>query len=322
MQVGIVGLGHMGISIGEKLLQEDHQLVVWNSTREILEQWRIEKSDKIITNKLAINHSISEFRESLLKPRVFLTLLPAGEVTEAALQQISAIADTGDVVIDGGNSYYKDTHRWFNTFSQRAIKFLGIGFGGGVLGNINGFSMMIGGDQSGFDYVRPMLDSLVKPYGCYTYFGQGGVGHYLKMIHNGIEYGMMQALAEGFSVVAKSDYRVNLLDVANTWQQGSIIEGFLLQMAIDAFSRDPVLEHTEGNISSSGETKWMIEEARAKHIAVNIIEQALKFRETSSYDKGVQETFTAKLIQAMRKEFAGNDEAPPAASGTNQPQEQ
>jgi 6-phosphogluconate dehydrogenase len=178
---------------------------------------------------------------------------------------------------------------------------------GGINGLENGFSLMVGGDNEAYDYIKSVLDSLAQPYGCHTFFGPGGAGHYVKMVHNAIEYGMMQALGEGFGLLVKNDFQLNLLDVANTWQQGSIIEGFLLQMVIDAMEKDPGLEQTEGIIDATGEAKWAIEEAKEKHVAMPITEQSLQYRMQSQIDKGVQEAFTAKLIQAMRKEFGGHE---------------
>lgn len=320
MQIGVLGLGKMGKLIAEKLMTDNHEVVVWNRTKDVLDQYKLEKPEFIVNQKLAISHSIGELRDTLLKPRVFWLMLPAGEATENALKEVSEIVEAGDIVIDGGNANYKDTERRFSEFKAKNVRFLGIGVSGGVHARENGCCLMAGGDKDAYDYIKPLLDSLAKPNGTHMYFGNGGAGHFVKMVHNGVEYGMMQAFAEGFGVLAKSDYNLNFVNVGNTWQRGSIVASFLLQMAIDALSKDPTLTQFNGIVGENGEAKWTVETAKEKHLPVPVIEQSLEFRRKSQYDKAVQETFAAKLLSAIRKEFGGHQEQTQAQS--SEPQKQ
>lgn len=310
MQVGLLGLGKMGKIIGDKLMSDGHTVAVWNRTRQTLEDYRVEKAEFVVNQKLQIVHSIEEFQNTLNKPRVFWSMLPAGEATDQALQDIMQIAEAGDVVIDGGNSHFKKTEQWSQQFAAKGIKFLGIGCSGGVHAVENGFCIMAGGDADAYEYIKPLLDSLVKPYGAYNYFGKGGAGHFVKMVHNGIEYGMMQAIAEGFGVLAKSDYQLNLSAIAETWQNGSIVESFLLDMANDALTADPVLSQYTGVVDATGEGLWTILQAKEEGVPITIIEQSLEFRKKSQYDETTQATFAAKMLGALRKEFGGHVHTP------------
>ncbi|HZE87034.1 MAG TPA: decarboxylating 6-phosphogluconate dehydrogenase [Methylomirabilota bacterium] len=314
MQIALLGLGKMGRSIVEKLIGQGHKVVVWNRSPEVLGKLRIEKAELIVNQQLAIVHSIAELRTTLLKPRVIWSMLPAGEATEAVLQEVSTFAEGGDIVIDGGNANYKDTDRRAEMFKTRGIKFLGIGVSGGIHGLENGFSLMVGGDQDAYAYMQPLLESLSQPSGIFTYFGPGGSGHFVKMIHNGVEYGMMQAIAEGFGILSKTKYNFNLIDIANTWQEGSIVSSFLIDMVIDALSKDPTLAQTDGVIGQNGEGAWTVEQGKEEQMPVDVIEKALEFRNKSSYDKAIQDTFTAKLVQAMRHEFGGHEEGKSSTS--------
>lgn len=308
MQLAILGLGKMGRSIAEKLMTEGHQVVVWNRSQDILEQLRVEKAEFIINQKLTLAHSVVELRTALLKPRIIWSMLPAGEATESVLTEVSQFVEGGDIVIDGGNAFYQDTEKRAANFQAKGVKYLGIGVSGGIHGMENGFSLMAGGDQEAYTYVTPILDSLAKPGGIHSYFGPGGAGHFVKMIHNGIEYGMMQAIAEGFGVMTKTKYNLDLMSVVNTYQSGSIVSSFLLDMVSDALAKDATLAQTVGNIGISGEGDWTVQQAKEENVPIDAIEASLNFRKKSQYDKGVQETFTAKLVQAMRHEFGGHSE--------------
>jgi 6-phosphogluconate dehydrogenase len=306
MQVGILGLGKMGKALAEKLMSEGHEVVVWNRSKEALDQYRIERSDYIVKQKLKIIHSFEELRDALWKPRVFWSMLPAGEPTNAIMADIANISEAGDIVVDGGNAHFSDTEKHFADFSAKGVKFLGVGTSGGIHGVETGFCFMVGGSQDAYEYLRPAFDSLSKPYGGHSYFGTGGAGHFVKMVHNGIEYGMMQALAEGFGLLSKSSYHFNLLDIGSVWQQGSIVRSYLLECVLGALSKDPGLAQASGYINATGEAKWTVEQGKQEHVPVDVIEKSLDFRNRSQYDKVVQETFAAKLVSAMRQEFGGH----------------
>lgn len=307
MQIGILGLGKMGSRLMEKFLLEGHEVVAWNRSREVLDKLKIDKGEYIVKGKLKISYSVEGLPETLMKPRVFWSMLPAGEATENIINEIINIAEPGDIIIDGGNAHFKDTQRRFDTLTQKGIKFLGIGVSGGVRGLEDGFCIMAGGNKDGYDYICPALESLAKPAGGYNYVGTGGAGHFVKMVHNGIEYGMMQALGEGFGVLEKSPYSLNLLDVGYIYQRGSIIRSFLLDMAVNAFVQDPGFVNIDGLISATGEAKWTVEQAKAEHVPVDVIEKSLEFRERSQFDKAVRETFAAKLVAALRNQFGGHE---------------
>lgn len=320
MQVAILGLGKMGYAIFEKLLGNGHELVAWNRSPQILDLLRTEKATYIVNKKLTIAHSLAELKTVLRKPRVIWSMLPAGEATESVLAQLNDFVEQGDVIIDGGNSSYKDTEKRAEDYAQKGVKFLGVGVSGGVHGFANGFCMMVGGDKGAYEYCNSIFESLSKPAATHTYFGPGGAGHFVKMVHNGIEYGMMQSLAEGYGVLAKSPYKFDLQAVTKTYQAGSIVMSFLLNMIADALQKDPTLSKTQGVIGATGEGEWTIEAGKELAAPVEVIEKSLEFRQKSEYDKGVQDSFTAKIVQAMRHEFGGHGEPQQAASQT-QPQQ-
>lgn len=323
MQIAILGMGKMGKNIADKLMAEGHHVFVWNRSRDILEKMRVEKASYIVQQKLQIVHTLEELRDTLQKPRIVWMMLPSGEPTETVLQQLQeGIVDHGDIVIDGGNAFFEDTQRRYENFKQRAIKYLGIGVSGGVHGLENGYPLMVGGDQSAYDYMTVILDSLAKPNGSHHYFGEGGAGHFVKMVHNGVEYGMMQSIAEGFGVLAKSRYHLNLVDVGNNWQRGSIVASFLVYTAVTALIKDHGLSQFDGFIQATGEGEWTIETAKKLEVPTPVIEQALDFRKRSQYDAGVQGTFVAKMVAALRHEFGGHEihKEESSTSGTTKPQ--
>lgn len=314
MQIGLLGLGKMGRNIAEKLIEGGHEVVVWNRSTEVLETLRAEKSEAIIKGSLVITHSIDELRNTLRAPRILWLMLPSGDPTSNILSQLKEQLEAGDIVIDGGNAKFTDTELRAKEFADKEMKYLGIGVSGGLYGLTNGYPLMAGGDKDAYDYVTPILDSLAKPYGKHTYFGPGGAGHFVKMVHNAIEYGMMQALAEGFGIIAKSDYKLDVAEVAKNWQSGSIVASFLLDMAANALSKDPSLSEYDGYINATGEAEWAIAQAREMKLPVGVIDQALEFRKKSQYDKAVQETYVAKMVAALRHEFGGHEQkAPPEA---------
>ena len=181
-------------------------------------------------------------------------------------------------MIDGGNAYYLDTQKRYEKFKKSGIRFLGIGVSGGVIAAKKGYPMMVGGDKSGYEHIKPILDSLSQPNGGYEYFGEGGAGHFVKMIHNGIEYGIMQSIGEGFGVLEKSPYNLDLVKVAKLYQKGTLVSGFMMQRTIDALENDTKLSSIEGYIEESGEGRWTVEEAKKQKVPVEIIEASLEFR--------------------------------------------
>ncbi len=185
------------------------------------------------------------------------------------------------------------------------MRFLGMGVSGGIHAFENGFSLMLGGNPEAYQYIIPVLESLIKPNGIHTYFGKGGAGHFVQMVASGIEAGMMQAIAEGLSIASKSDYQLNLMQATNTWQAGSSISSFLLDMVIDSLSDDPTLAQFDGSIKDNHEANFALEQAKATNLSVPVTEQSVEYRNRSQYDKLIQDTLIAKLIQAMLYEYVG-----------------
>lgn len=308
MQIAILGMGKMGKNIAEKLMIDGHQVVVWNRSRDVLEAMRVENASFIVQQKLTIIYSFEELRDTLIKPRIVWSMLPAGEATEEVLKQLEdSVLGQGDIIVDGANEFYEVTQKRWEHFEGRGIKYLGIGVSGGIHGLENGYPLMVGGNQSAYDYITVILDSLAKPNGGHNYFGEGGAGHFVKMVHNGVEYGMMQAIAEGFAVLAKSDYKFSLVDVGNNWQRGSIVASFLIYEAVNALIKDSHLDQFDGYIDAKGEGEWTVQTAKKLNIPTPVIEQALDFRKKSQYDKTTQETFVAKMVAALRHEFGGHE---------------
>ncbi|HWY79049.1 MAG TPA: NADP-dependent phosphogluconate dehydrogenase [Candidatus Sulfotelmatobacter sp.] len=306
MQIAVLGIGKMGKNIAEKLMIAGHEVIVWNRSREVLEKMRVEKASYIVQQKLKIVHLLDELRDTLVKPRIIWLMLPAGETTDDVLQQLQeSIVDHGDIVIDGGNSFFEDTQKRYEVFGTKGIKYLGIGVSGGMQGLENGYTLMVGGDKSAYDYMKVILDSIVKPNAGHKFFGEGGAGHFVKMVQNGVEYGMMQAIAEGFGVLAKSDYKLNLVDIGNTWQRGSSVASFLVYTGVVALLKDPQLAQFDGYIDAKGEGQWTIDTAEKFKVPAPVITEAVEFRKKSQYDKGVQETFVAKMVAALRHEYGG-----------------
>ncbi len=301
MKLGLIGLGKMGSRMALKLLKEGHDVVVWNRSPQAVEDLRAQIPD------VKSAPTIKELIEGLEKPRIVWSMLPAGEATEENIKEVSQFVEKDDIVIDGGNSRYQDTERHFQSFKEKGVRFLGIGVSGGVISVTQGYPQMVGGDKSAYDYVIPLLDSLAKPHGGHEYFGTGGAGHFVKMVHNGIEYPIMQAIGEGFGVMANSSYDFDLLKVAKLYQKGTLVSGFMLDRTVEALENDPKLESIAGVIgTASGEAVWTVEEAERLGQPVESIQQAIDFRKRSETEREVQESFAAKMVGALRIAFGGH----------------
>ncbi|HKC14555.1 MAG TPA: decarboxylating 6-phosphogluconate dehydrogenase [Patescibacteria group bacterium] len=297
MKVGIVGLGKMGSRIAQKLIKDSHDVIVWNRTREDVENLK-----KEIPN-LKSAETIKELVESLETPRIIWIMVPSIAIDEV-ISEVQKYLQKGDIVIDGGNSDYKETEKRFQNFKNKGIRFLGIGVSGGILAFKNGYPLMAGGDKSAYDLIKPILDSLAKPNGGYEYFGEGGAGHFVKMVHNGIEYGMMQGLGEGFGVLEKAPYKFDLLKVAKIWQKGTVISGFLMDRTKEVFESD--IKNVVGIIDATGEAEWTVEAAKEEGVPIEVIEKSLEFRKRSKIDSKIQNSFAAKVIAGLRHSFGGH----------------
>ncbi|MBI3984500.1 MAG: decarboxylating 6-phosphogluconate dehydrogenase [Candidatus Levybacteria bacterium] len=300
MKIGFIGLGRMGNRMVGKLTLEGHNVVVWNRTLQVAKDLQKE------INSIQVSSSIKELIDSLPRPKVIWIMVSHQGVDEV-LDEVKKYSKSGDVVVDGGNSHFQDTEKRFNEFEKLGIHFLGIGTSGGIVATKNGYPFMVGGSKKGYDIIKPILDSLAKPHGGHQYFGKGGAGHFVKMVHNGIEYGIMQSLGEGFEVLEKSKYNFNLLDVAKLWQKGTLVSGFMLDRAKDALEKNSKLDDIVGVIDASGEALWTIEAAKKENVKVEIIERSLDYRKRSKTDKKIQQSFTARMVAALRREFGGHE---------------
>jgi 6-phosphogluconate dehydrogenase len=299
MQIGFIGLGKMGSRMASKLHNGGFEVFAWNRSSAPLEELRIKNQE------IRIAGTIEELVKSLDTPRIIWIMVPHSAVDEV-LNEVKKFVTPGDVVIDGGNSNYKDTDKRYADFERLGINFLGIGTSGGILAEKNGYPFMVGGSKGGYKLITPILDSLSKPGGGHKYFGKGGAGHFVKMVHNGIEYGIMQSLGEGFDVLKNSEYKFDLPEVAKLWQKGTLVSGFMLDRAKDALDRGDV-DECIGIIEASGEALWTVEAAQEEGIDVEIIKRSLEYRNRSKKDKNIQNSFTAKMVSALRREFGGHE---------------
>ncbi len=318
MKLGFIGLGKMGSRMVVKLSKENHEVIVWNRSKEPIESIKYQVlSIRGIEETLKIASSIEDLVKQLQPPRIVWLMLPAGDATESILENLKPLLEKEDIVIDGGNAHFRDTEDRFKQFKNKGIRFLGIGVSGGIIAEKNGYPLMVGGDKSAYEHIIPILDSLARPArnasnalqagGGHEYFGEGGAGHFVKMVHNGIEYGFMQSLGEGFGVLEKSEYKFNLLKVAKLYQKGTLVSGFMLDRAVEVFSHDEKLDNVVGIIEESGEAKWTVEEAESEQVPVPIIKGSLDFRRQSQTDPEVQQSFAAKLVAALRNAFGGHE---------------
>lgn len=293
MRIGMIGLGKMGLNIACNLKAHAYDVVGYDVSTQAVSA----------ANQAGIPvvNSIEEMVESFKDKRVIWSMLPAGEITEGVLETLMKTLTKGDIVIEGGNSNFKDSVRRANAFKELGIYYFDCGTSGGISGALGGACTMIGGDAEVFKEIEPIFKDISVENG-YLYTGKSGSGHFLKMVHNGIEYGMMQAIGEGFQVVSQSDFDYDLSQVARVWNNGSVIRGWLMEIAQDQFTKSPNLEDYRGIVSASGEAKWTIETALDMGVAVPTIALSLFMRNLSQED----DSFSAKVVSALRNGFGGH----------------
>ncbi|HWY78749.1 MAG TPA: NADP-dependent phosphogluconate dehydrogenase [Candidatus Sulfotelmatobacter sp.] len=301
MQIGIIGLGKMGSRVALKLVKEAHEVLVWNRSPQPAEDLKSQEP------KIKTFHTIEELIKNLQKPRIVWVMLPAGDATAKILKEVTKYIQKDDIVIDAANSKYIDTEKHAEMFNKLNVRFLGIGVSGGIIAVKQGYPMMVGGDKSAYEYIKPLLTSLATPHGGHEYFGTGGAGHFVKMVHNGIEYPFMQALGEGFGILENSSYNFDLVKIAKLYQQGTLVSGFMLDRVVEALTNDHKLKTIQGVIgSASKEAVWTIEEGKKHSLPVESIEQAHDFRIRSETDKQIQLSFAARMVGALRIAFGGH----------------
>jgi 6-phosphogluconate dehydrogenase len=284
VQLGMIGLGRMGGNMAKRLEEHGHEVKTFDpqvdSTADTLE----------------------ELRDQLDQPRTFWMMVPAGKITEGTFQTLLGLADRDDVIVDGGNSNFRDSQRRYGEAKQRGIRFVDAGVSGGVWGLSVGYCLMAGGDDDAVSQVEPAFVALAPENG-YAHVGASGAGHFTKMVHNGIEYGLMQAYAEGFEVMEKSEFGLDLHEIAGIWRYGSVVRSWLLELLHAAFEKEGAdLEKIRGYVEDSGEGRWTIAEAIAEDVPVPVITAALFARFASRQD----ESFAAKVNAALRNQFGGH----------------
>ncbi|MCM3759265.1 decarboxylating 6-phosphogluconate dehydrogenase [Alkalihalobacillus oceani] len=294
MNIGMIGLGKMGFNLALNLLDHHYKVVASDVNKE--------QVDKIAEHGASGAYTYEELVSKLEKPRVVWLMVPAGDITEEVINGVAPHLEQGDIIIDGGNSNYKDTLRRAATLREKGIEFVDVGTSGGVDGARHGACIMAGGSKKALQLLEPVFEALTIENG-YLGCGEVGSGHFLKMIHNGIEYGMMQAIAEGFDILEKSPFDYDYEEVARVWNHGSVIRSWLMELTQNAFSKDPKLEQIRGVMNSSGEGKWTVETALDLQTAAPVIALSLMMR----YRSQEEDTFTGKVVAALRNEFGGHE---------------
>ncbi|MDP2632276.1 MAG: decarboxylating 6-phosphogluconate dehydrogenase [Candidatus Curtissbacteria bacterium] len=308
MKLGFIGLGRMGNRMVMKLLDEGHEVVVWNRSEDKIENLKLKIENSESAKRLNVADSIENLVLKLHEPRVVWSMLPAGDVTEEILiGTVGGYAKSGDILIDGANSHFSDTQKRYEILKKNGILYLGVGVSGGVIAYENGYPLMVGGSREAYENIKPILDSLAKPNGGHEYFGEGGAGHFVKMVHNAIEYGYMQSIGEGFGILDKAPYNLDLLEVAKLYQKETLLAGFMMDRTVESLSEDPKLEGISGYIEDSGEARWAIEQAKEENVPVEIISKSLQFREKSREDESVSGTYAARIIAALRYAFGRHE---------------
>lgn len=293
MEIAIIGLGRMGKNMAKRLLNDGHK--VWVHNRTIEKARDLEKDGAIVAEKL----------EDLLKmnsPRIIWSMLPAGDITDNHFEKLKNLLEDEDIVVDGGNSHYKKDKIRFEEFKKLNIHYVDAGISGGVWGLTEGYSTMVGGEKDIYDYMLPIIKSLAPEKG-YMYCGSTGAGHFVKMVHNGIEYGLMEAYGEGFEVLKASEYGdIDMAEVSEIWNHGSVIRSWLLELIQNAFKEDSGLDSIQGYVEDSGEARWTINAAIETGVSVPVISNSLFKR----FQSRQEDVFSDKVVAALRNQFGGH----------------
>jgi len=297
MQIGLVGLGRMGMNMGRRWLQGGHEVIAYNRT--------FEKTEELAKEGAVPTKSLKELVARLSAPRLVWLMLPTGDVTNEHVDELAGLLSKSDLLVDGGNTYYKDDLRHAEQLKAKGISFLDAGVSGGIWGLKIGYCTMVGGEEKDFKRIEPLLKTLAPKDG-YLYCGGTGGGHFVKMVHNGIEYGLMQAYAEGFEILQASPYKPDNQKVAHLWNQGSVVRSWLLELAEEAFGKDVNLDKISGYVEDSGEGRWTVQQAIESGVAAPVITLSL-FQRFLSREK---DPFSFRVLAALRNEFGGHAVVP------------
>ncbi len=323
MQIGMVGLGRMGANMSIRLAAGGHQVVGFDRDQRAVE--------RTVGDNIVGAESLEDLVSKLDQPRTVWVMVPAGRPTEATIKDLCELLDEDDVIIDGGNSHYKDSARRAKELKKVGLHYMDVGTSGGLWGVERGYCLMAGGEKDIFDRLEPIFKTLSPGHGVieetpgrdpqgqadngYMYCGQAGAGHFVKMIHNGIEYGMMQAIAEGFDIMENANnpslpeelrYDLNLGDIAEVWRRGSVVSSWLLDLAAISLTEQPHLEKYSGHVQDSGEGRWTVEAAIDMAVPANVLTAALYARFRSRQDN----SFADRMLSALRFQFGGHREPP------------
>ena len=295
MKLAMIGLGRMGMNMAKRLLQGGHQVVAYNRSPE--------KTEQLVKDGSMGAYSLVEVAEKLSTPRIVWMMLPAGQAVDDHIHELKDLLAPGDIVIDGGNTYYKDDILRANLLDEKGISFMDVGVSGGIWGLKIGYCMMIGGEKETFKQLEPIFKTLAPQEG-YLYCGGTGAGHFVKMVHNGIEYGMMQAYGEGFEIMEASAYAdsFNYSEIAHLWNQGSVVRSWLLELAEEAFRNDAKLTDIKGYVEDSGEGRWTVQQALETGVPAQVITLSLLRRFRSRQN----DSFSDRVLAALRREFGGH----------------
>ena len=293
MELGMIGLGRMGANMAERLVRGGHSVISYDRSAEAIQR---------VVDKGAIGaHSLADFVRQLALPRVIWLMVPSGAPVDETIEQLLPNLAQGDIIVDGGNSYYKDSIRRAEKLKPQGIHFVDAGTSGGIWGLEVGYCLMIGGEKEIVERLEPIFKTLAPKDG-FAHVGPAGAGHFVKMIHNGIEYGMLQAYGEGFELLQASRFDFDLRKIAHLWNQGSVVRSWLLELAESTFEKDPQLSSIRGYVEDSGEGRWTVLEAVERDVPASVLTLSLFARFASRQE----DSFSAKVIAALRNEFGGH----------------
>ncbi|HSK31513.1 MAG TPA: decarboxylating 6-phosphogluconate dehydrogenase [Candidatus Limnocylindria bacterium] len=293
MELGMIGLGRMGANMSERLIRGGHRVISYDRSPEAIQ--------RVVDKGAAGARSLADFAKQLSLTRAIWLMVPSGDPVDQTIEQLLPLLAKGDILIDGGNSNYKDSIRRAERLAAQGLHFVDAGTSGGVWGLENGYCMMVGGEKAVVDRLEPIFTTLAPKDG-YLHAGPSGAGHFVKMIHNGIEYGMMQAYGEGFELLKASQFDLDLGKIAHLWNQGSVVRSWLLELVESAFEKDAKLASIKGYVEDSGEGRWTVEEAIDKNVPAPVLMLSLFARFASRQE----DSFSAKVVAALRNEFGGH----------------
>lgn len=294
MQLGMVGLGRMGANMVTRLLRGGHEVVVWARTAQTVQQ--------AAAGGATPSNSLDDLITKLTAtPRVVWVMVPSGKPTDDTIDRLADLLREGDVVIDGGNTNYQDGLRAYERCKRRGVCLVDAGTSGGIWGLEEGYCLMVGGDEHAVAHCEPIFKTLA-PAGGYAHVGAPGAGHFSKMVHNGVEYGMLQAYGEGFEILRTSAFDYDLRQIAELWRHGSVVRSWLLDLAVRAFDADPKLDNIRGYVDDTGEGRWTVQAAIDQNVPAPVITLSLLARLASRQD----DSFSAKVIAALRNQFGGH----------------